>query len=116
MLRRVGSRPELAIRWKHRPVGQFRHSGTKFNPRQHNRTGKHRHPAGRHNSDCSRFDIAKRDAQYDDPRLHHAEYDATRLYFPERQSEHHDPGLNFAQRDTEHNHPWIGFAANHGSG
>ena len=61
MLRRVGSRPELVIWRKHRPVGRFRHRGTKFNPRQHNRTRKHRDTAGQHNSDCSRFDIAKWD-------------------------------------------------------
>ena len=77
MLRRVGSRPELAIRWKHRPVGQFRHSGTKFNAQQHNRTGEHRHTAGRHNSDDSRFDIPKWDL-----------------------SECNYPGLQFPQRDA----------------
>jgi hypothetical protein len=77
MLRRVGSRPELAIGRKHCPVGQFRHSGTKFNPWQHNCTGKHRHTAGRHNSDDSRFDIPKWDL-----------------------SECNYPGLQFPQRDA----------------
>jgi hypothetical protein len=77
MLRRVGSRTELALRGKHRTIRQLWHSGTKFNPRQHNRPGEHRHTAGWHNSDCSRFDVPKWDL-----------------------SECNYPGLQFPQRDA----------------
>ena len=129
MLRRVGSRPELTVWRKHRPLGQLRHSGTKF------KFGHFRH-AIRHNSDESRLDITKRDlsecnypwlyipqrdaeprhAGIQHPRLDIAGFDHSRLDFAERHTEHHDSGIYFAQRDTEYNDPWIDFATNYGSG
>ena len=70
-MRRLGSRSELTVRRKHGPIGRLWHSGTKFNPRQHNRPGEHGHPAGRYDSDYSGLDLAERDfSEYNYPRLH----------------------------------------------
>ena len=129
MLRRVGSRPELVIWRKHRPVGRFRHRGTKFNPRQHNRTGKHRHTASRHNSDCSRFDLTKRDlsecnypglefsqrhAQPCNSGIHHTRFNVARcdhagLDIAKRDAQYDDPRLH----NTEYDATRICFAKRH---
>jgi len=121
MLRRVGSRPELTVWRKHRPLGQLRHSGTKFKFGQLRHSGtefkfwQYRHAVG-HNSDESRLDITKRDlsecnypwlyipqrdaeprhAGIQHPRLDIAGFDHSRLDFAERHTEHHDSRIYFA--------------------
>ena len=71
-MRRVASRSELAFRRKHGTIGQLWHSGSEFNPRQHNRPREHCHPAGRHDSD-PRLDITEWDV---------SEYNYPWVYFP----------------------------------
>ena len=111
MLRRVGSRPELAIRRKHGTIGQLRHSGTKFNPRQHHCPREHCHSAGRHNPDFSRFDVTKRDlSECDYPGLEFAQRHAQ----PCNSGIHHTrvnvarcdrSGLDIAKRHAEYDEP-----------
>jgi hypothetical protein len=124
MLRCVGSRTELAVRRKHRPIGQLRHSGTKLWQFRH---------AVRHNSDESRLNITKwdlsgcnypglyipqRDAESRHagihyPRLDLAECDDSGLDFAKRHSEYHYPGLDFAKQHSEYHYPGLDFAKRH---
>jgi hypothetical protein len=90
MLRRVGSRSEFPVRRKQRTIGRL-YSWTKFNPRQHNRPGKHGHPAGRHNPDNSRLDVAEWDF---------SEYNDTWVYFPERDAWLRNPGIHRPRLDV----------------
>jgi hypothetical protein len=124
MLRCVGSRTELAVRRKHRPIGQLRHSGTKLWQFRH---------AVRHNSDESRLNITKwdlsgcnypglyipqRDAESRHagihyPRLDLAGCDDAWLDFAKRHSEYHYPGLDFAKRHSEYHYPRLDIAQWH---
>lgn len=134
MLRRLGRRTELTIGRKHRAVGRLWHSGTKFNPRQHNCPREHCHTAGRHHSECSWAHITEwalsernhpwvyfpeRVAGCHNAGVNHAGldiaewdagYDDSWLDVAERYAEYDDSRIYLAQWDTEYDDAWVHFA------